>query len=79
MSEINKEILKEIINECMRELVGDTPIPCQLDVALRDKADTAEQNNLQIQLNALEQEVERLANLIGDTSVAEQIYTALNG
>ena len=76
---MNKDEIKEIINECMRELIGDTPIPCQLDVALRDKADTTEQINLQIKLNALEQEVERLANLIGDTSVAEQIYTALNG
>jgi hypothetical protein len=76
---MNKDEIKEIINECMRELIGDTPIPCQLDVALRDKADTTEQMNLQVKLNALEQEVQRLANLIGDTSVAEQIYTALNG
>ena len=76
---MSKDEIKEIVNECMREFVGDTPIPCQLDVALRDKASTMEQVNLQIEVNALKQEVERLSDLIGDTSVAEQIYTALNG
>ena len=79
MSEINKEMIKEIVNECMRELVGDTPIPCQLDVALRDKASTMEQINLQIEFNALKQEVQRLADLVGDTSVAEQINMAFKG
>ena len=76
---MNKDEIKKIINECMRELVGDTPIPCQLDVALRDKASTMDQVNLQVELNALKQEVQRLSELVGDSSVAEQIYTALNG
>lgn len=79
MSEINKDTIKEIVNECMRELVGDTPIPCQLDVALGYKANADEQHALQSEVDALRQEVERLSNLIGDTSVAEQISTALNG
>ena len=70
--------IKELINEYIRDLVGDTPVPYQLDVALKDKANIMEQVNLQIQLNALTQEVQRLSDLVGDTSVAEQIYTALN-
>ena len=76
---MNKEEIKEIVNEYMRELVGDTPIPCQLDVALGYKANADEQTLIQIELNALKQEVERLSSLVGDTSVAEQINTALNG
>ena len=76
---MNKEEIKEMINECMRELVGDTPVPCQLDAALKDKANTMEQINLQIQLNALEQEVQRLIDLVGDTPVSEQINAAING
>lgn len=76
---MDKEEIKVLINECMRELVGDTPVPCQLDVALKDKANAMEQINLQVELNALKQEVQRLSELIGDTSVAEQIYIAING
>lgn len=76
---MDKEEIKVLINECMRELIGDTPVPCQLDVALRDKANVMEQINLQTELNALKQEVERLSNLVGDTSVSEQIYTAITG
>ena len=75
---MSKDEIKEMINECMRELVGDTPIPCQLDVALKDKANTTEQINLEMELNALKKEVQRLSELVGDTSVTEQINAAFS-
>lgn len=78
MSEINKEVIKEIINECMSELIGDTPVPCQLDVALGHKANIDEYHVLQEEVSKLKQEVQRLTELVGDTSVAEQINTAFN-
>lgn len=78
MSEINKEVIKEIINECMQELVGDTPVPCQLDVALGYKANIDEHYVLQEEVNKLKKEVQRLTELVGDTSVAEQINAAFS-
>lgn len=69
--------IKELINECIQELVGDTPVSYQLDAALRHKADAHEQQTLQEDLDALKKEIERIANLVGDTSVAEQISAAL--
>lgn len=72
-----KEEIREIINELIQELVGDTSVPRQLDTALRehmhDDYPTREE------YETLKQEVERLSNLVGDTSVIEQINTALNG
>ena len=76
---MDKEEIKVLIDECMCELVGDTPVPCQLDAALKDKANTHEQHALQEDLYALKKEVERLKELVGDASVAEQINSALNG
>jgi hypothetical protein len=65
--------IKKLINE----LVGDTSVARQLDVALRshrhDDCPTREE------YEALKQEVERLSNLVGDTSVAVQINNVLNG
>ena len=65
------------IKKMINELVGDTSVARQLDIALRshvhDNYPTREE------YEALKQEVERLSNLIGDTSVAVQINTALNG
>ena len=78
MSEINKEVIKEIIHECMQELVGDTPVPYQLDVALGYKADIDEQHALREDVDMLKKEVQRLAELVGDTSVAEQVNAAFN-
>ena len=78
MSEINKETIKEMISECMHELVGDTPVPCQLDVALGYKANADEHNVLQKEVDNLKKEVQRLIELVGDTSVAEQVNAAFN-
>lgn len=78
MSEINKELIKEMINECMQELVGDTPVPCQLDVALGYKANADEHQSLQEEVYMLKKEIQRLTELVGDTSVAEQINAAFS-
>lgn len=75
---MSKEEIKEIINECMSELIGDTPVPHQLDAALGYKANINEQHTLQSEVDALKAEVQRLSELIGDTSVAEQINAAFN-
>ena len=78
MSEINKETIKEMINECMQELIGDTSVQCQLDVALGYKANTDEHQRLQQEVYMLKKEVQNLTSLVGDTSVAEQINAAFN-
>lgn len=73
---MSKEEVRQIINEYIQELVGDTPVSCQLDAALREhKHDYPTRE----EYNKLKQEVERLSDLIGDTSVAEQIIAALHG
>lgn len=76
MSEINKELIKEMILECMQELVGDTPVSCQLDTALR--AHHHGDYSTWDEYNALKLEVQKLTELVGDTSVAEQINAAFN-
>ena len=74
---MKQEEVKEIVNECIQELVGNTTVACQLDAALRahkhDNYPTREEYDL------LKTEVKRLLSLVGDTSVAEQINRALNG
>ena len=76
---MDEKEIRSFIDECMCELVGDTPVPCQLDAALKDKANTHDQHALQEELDILKKEVERLKELVGDASVAEQINSALNG
>lgn len=73
---MEREEIIEIINECMRELVGDMPVPYQLDAAL--EGHVHEQYALKTELNTLKKEVERISNLVGDTSVAEQLNAILN-
>ncbi len=77
MSEINKEVIKEMINECMQELVGDKPVSCQLDVALR--AHKHGDYPTREEYEELKAEVQRLTELVGNTSVADQINAAFNG
>lgn len=74
---MSKDEIKEIINECMRELVGDTSVAFQLDAALR--AHEHKNYPTRDEYNALKNEVQKLTDLVGDTSVAEQISAALNG
>ena len=76
---MDRDELREIISEYMYELIGDTPVPYQLDAALCSKANEDEQKILRDRINTLEKDVKRLIELIGDTAVAEQINTALNG
>lgn len=70
-----EEIIK-IINECILEIVGDTPIPYQLDAALSEHVH--KQYALKTDLDALKKDVERISNLVGDTSIAEQLDTILH-
>ena len=74
---ITKEEIKQLIIDNMQELIGDTSVPCQLDAALRDKANINEQRMIKNDLDALKKEIERISNLVGDTSVAEQISAAM--
>ena len=78
MSEINKETIKEMINECMQEFIGDTSVQRQLDVALGYKANADEYQSLQEEVYMLKKEVQKLTELVGDTSIAEQINAAFN-
>jgi hypothetical protein len=73
---MSKEEIKEILDKYIHELVGDTSVACQLDVALREHKHNYPTREEYEELKA---EVEYLMTLVGDTSVAEQINTALNG
>lgn len=74
---MDKEEIRQMINECVAELVGDTPVPYQLDAALGSHSH--DQYVLKEAFINLQKEVQRLSILVGDTSVAEQLNAALNG
>lgn len=74
---MSKEEIRQIINECVAELIGDTPVPYQLAVAL--VGHEHEQYALAEEVKDIKKEVERLYSLVGDSSVAEQINAAFNG
>ena len=71
--------IKEMINECICSLVGDTSVAEQIAAALEYKGDVTEQLQLRKEIEELKMEVARLKQLVGDTSVSEQINQALNG
>lgn len=69
--------IKELVNEYIQELVGDTSVARQLDAALR--AHEHDNYLTREEYDELKKKVEQLSSLVGDTSIVEQISIALNG
>ena len=61
-------------------LIGDTPVSEQLCTALSRMApkDHTHDYATQAEVEELKRKIEMLMNLVGDTSVADQISVALN-
>lgn len=68
----NEKSLTDIVDT----LIGDTPISVQLAAALEKH--THDNYVLKTEFDALKDQVEKILDLIGDTSVAEQINAAIN-
>lgn len=86
MSEITTEMVIEMMNKYIQDFIGDTPVQYQIGEAMATKANVNEQHAIQEEICALRDEVrilndtvQRLVALIGDTPVSEQICMALNG
>ena len=69
--------VEKIISDVAEEIIGDTPVSVQLATALNGMASKEDVNALRSDLNALRKEVEKLIELVGDTSVSEQINIAI--
>ena len=72
---MDRDEIKKMILDCLNELVGDTPVSCQLDAALREHEHKGYASCEDVE--ALKTEIDKLNQLVGDTTVAEQINTAL--
>ena len=62
--------------DTLHNLVGDTPVSEQIDIAL--KSHQHPEYVTCDEVNDLKKKIEMLMNLVGDTPVSEQIYTAIN-
>ena len=71
-----KEESIKIIDEYVQELIGDTSVQNQLNIALNNH--THENYVTRTEYDALKAQVDRMSELVGDTPVAIQINTALN-
>lgn len=71
-----KEEIIKIIDEYVQELIGDTSVQNQLNIALNSHAH--ENYVPRAEYDALKKQVDTLSELVGDTPVAIQINTALN-
>lgn len=67
--------IKTIIDECIQDIVGDTPVPNQLNSAINNHIH--KEYVTREEYDALIRSVEILNALVGDTSVASQINAAL--
>ena len=70
--------VEKIISDVAEEIIGDTPVSVQLATALNGMASKEDVNALSSEMRALRKEVEKLIELVGDTSVSEQINNAIN-
>ncbi len=80
MTQDIKQEVTTVIDEYVQELVGDTPVSCQINAAIGDAAKSAHEHSNYVtrdEYEALERQVESLMILVGDTPVAEQISVAL--
>ena len=68
------------LNDVIDTLIGDTPISVQLAAALNKMSPKDHEHESYVSrkdFNDLKAQVEKLIDLIGDTSVAEQIDAAI--
>lgn len=73
--------MERMISEAIETLIGDTPVSEQLGAALSYMAPKEHVHDNYItreEYETLRRQVELLLGLVGDTSVAEQINTAIN-
>lgn len=73
--------MERTISEAIAELVGDTPVAEQLNMALNYVAPKEHKHDNYADKNEVEllkKQVELLLELVGDVSVSEQIKTALS-
>ena len=63
--------IKTIIDECIHDIVGDTPVPNQLNNAINNHIHKGYVTREEY--NALKKQVDMISDLVGDTSVASQI------
>lgn len=71
-----KEESIQIINEYVQELIGDTPVSCQLNAAIGNHI---HKNYVtRDEYNKLKAQVDRLNELVGEIPVAVQINAALS-
>ena len=68
----------EILSDIIEPIIGDTPVSVQLAMALDGMASKEEVLVLRKELVELRKEFEKLALLVGDLSVSEQINMAMN-
>ena len=69
------------ISDTLDSLIGDTPVSEQLDMALARMAPKEHFHDCYAsreELEELQRKVEILMDLVGDMSVSEQIYAAIN-
>lgn len=69
-------MVDDILNDVVEPILGDTPVSVQLNAALVKMASKEDVNALRSDLDVLRKEIEKLAELVGDVSVSEQINTA---
>lgn len=70
-----------IDSNTIENLIGDTPVSVQLDVALSrlaDKDHLHENYVTRDEFNVLKSQIDMLLDLVGDKSVADQISAAIN-
>lgn len=64
-------------NEIVSELIGDTPVSVQLNTVLDATVSKEDFQALKNEIIMLREEINHIIDLVGDTSVSEQIYNAL--
>lgn len=64
-------------NEIVSELIGDTPVSVQLNTVLDATVSKEDFQALKNEIIMLRKEINHIIDLVGDTSVSEQIYNAL--
>lgn len=64
-------------NEIVSELIGDTPVSVQLNTVLDATVSKEDFQALKNEIIMLLKEINHIIDLVGDTSVSEQIYNAL--
>lgn len=65
----------------IENLIGDTPVSVQLDIALSRLAEKDHYHDNYItreEFNTLKMQIDMLLDLVGDTSVSDQISAAIN-